>query len=233
MRRHLAIFLLLISAMATALAQDQPFYRREIGGGVGITNYLGDFNSSLTKGFQPEFNVVYRRCFTPFSALKIDASYTNIKGSSKDIDTFYPVTATDEYSFKRSLYDLNFTYEYNFWPFGTGREYRGAKPLTPFIFFGLGLTMASGETDLSDSKTAVTANVPLGFGVKYKIAERLNLAVEWAVHFSLSDKLDGVTDPYGVTSKGLFKNTDCYSSLRATLTYCFSPKCATCNKDDW
>lgn len=51
------------------------------------------------------------------------------------------------------------------------------------------------------------------------------------MHFSLSDKLDGVADPYGIESSGLFKNTDCYSALLVTLSYSFSAKCRTCNKD--
>ena len=72
----------------------------------------------------------------------------------------------------------------------------------------------------------------MGIGVKYKIGKRINLGVEWAMHFSLSDKLDGVKDPYGIESTGMFKNTDCYSSLKVTLTYSFLPKCIICNKDD-
>lgn len=74
--------------------------------------------------------------------------------------------------------------------------------------------------------------MPLGLGVKYKIGPRLNLGLEWAVHFSLSDKLDGVKDPYGIESSGLFKNTDCYSALQLTLTYSFMAKCRTCHNAD-
>lgn len=68
-------------------------------------------------------------------------------------------------------------------------------------------------------------------GIKYKVAERLNVGLEWAVHFTQSDKLDGVKDPYYIESTGLFKNTDCYSTLQLTLTYSFMPKCVTCNKE--
>ena len=77
-----------------------------------------------------------------------------------------------------------------------------------------------------------TANVPIGIGVKYKVAPRLNVGLEWAVHFSLSDGLDGVADPYGIPSSGLFKNTDCYSALQLSLTYSFMPKCRTCHNAD-
>jgi hypothetical protein len=52
------------------------------------------------------------------------------------------------------------------------------------------------------------------------------------MHFSLSDKLDGVSDPYAVKSSGLFKNTDCYSALQLTLTYSFMAKCRTCHNED-
>ena len=55
--------------------------------------------------------------------------------------------------------------------------------------------------------------------------------MEWAFHFSDSDKLDGVEDPYYIKSTGLFKNRDCYSMLQLSLTYSFLPKCVTCNND--
>jgi hypothetical protein len=51
------------------------------------------------------------------------------------------------------------------------------------------------------------------------------------MHFTTSDRLDGVKDPYGIESSGLFKNTDCYSTLQVTLTYDLWAKCKTCNND--
>lgn len=223
----ITIFILVTTAIA-AVAQTDPIYRREIGGGLGITNYLGDFNGSLLKGYQPELTALYRKNISPWMAWKIDASLTTLKGSSKNTDTYYHDYETEEYKFSRQMIDLNVCYEYNFWPYGTGQDYRGARRLTPFVFIGLGMTIATGE-----GATNATANMPIGVGVKYKLQDRLNLGIEWGMHFSMSDKLDGVQDPYDIKSSGIFKNTDCYSSLRATLTYSFSAKCPTCNKDDW
>lgn len=210
-----------------ATAQDDDEYRREIGAGLGLTAYVGDFNGSLTKGMRPEASMVYRRLFSPYSALRADLSLTQIKGASAGADTYYPALAAEPYAFKRTLTDLNLVYEQNFWPYGTGRDYRGAVRLTPYVFLGLGATLATGGPD-----DVLTANVPVGLGVKYKVARRLNLALEWAAHISLSDRLDGLADPYGIKSSGLFKNTDGYSRLRLSLTYSFSPKCRTCNKDE-
>lgn len=222
------LILLLMLPVVVVNAQDEPTYKREIGVGVGLTNYLGDFNGSVTKNFQLAANLLFRQVFNPYSALKLDLGYAQMKGSSRDVTTYYPDYAQEPYTFSRSLIDLNATYEYNFLPYGTGRDYRGAVRMTPFFFIGLGATLTMG-----DPKTDATVNLPIGIGVKYKVAPRLNLGLEWAAHFTVSDKLDGVEDPYYIESSGVFKNTDCYSSLRLTLTYSFSPKCPTCNKDDW
>jgi hypothetical protein len=221
------ILLIIIALTPVALkAQDDPEYRMEIGAGAGMVGYLGDFNGNLTKDLQPMFSAVARYIFNPYMALKLNVGFGKLKGSSADVDTYYPDQAEQPYEFSNQLVDVSVLYEYNFWPYGTGRDYRGAKRLVPFVFGGLGATYAK-----ADPKAAFTANVPIGIGAKYKAGERLNIGLEWAMHFSLSDKLDGVKDPYYVESSGAFKNTDCYSTLQLTLTYSFMAKCKTCNKE--
>lgn len=219
--------MLALLPMARLCAQTDEQYRMEIGAGVGLMSYQGDFNGSVMSNMQPMASVVMRRVWNPYMGLKFSASYGKLKGSSKNVKTYYPELADNPYEFSNSLVDMSVTYEYNFWPYGTGHDYRGAKRLTPFIFGGLGATYASGG-----GNNAFTANVPIGFGVKYKIGTRLNLGIEWAEHFSLSDKLDGRADPYGIESSGIFKNTDCYSTLQITLTYSFMAKCRTCHNED-
>ena len=228
----------------------------EIGVGAALVSYEGDYNGSLFGHMQPGASVMLRRIFNPYMGLRLAATYGKLKGSAKDVKTWFPefstgnagtdgtsgtdgqdgqdgaatAVATGErsgYGFSNSVFDLSLTYEYNFWPYGTGRDYRGAKRLTPFVFAGLGATVASGG-----GNTVFTGNVPIGLGVKYKAAPRVNVGLEWAVHFSLSDKLDGSADPYGVKSSGLFKNTDCYSALQLSVTYSFMPKCRTCHNQD-
>ena len=123
------------------------------------------------------------------------------------------------------MVDAGLRLEYNFWPYGTGFEYRGAKRLTPYVAIGLGMTIAKAD------KTIAGVNLPIGVGVKYKLGDRLNLAAEWAMHITTIDRLDGVSDPYGIKSSGLFKNTDCYSHLRLSLSYDLWAKCRTCHND--
>lgn len=208
------------------MAQDDPEYRAEIGVGTGLLGYLGDYNSSLTGGLNPMGEVMARYKFNPRNALRLSVMFGKIKGDMDGTATWYPDENADGEpvtgSFSSSLVDVGLGYEYNFWPYGTGREYRGAKPLTPYIMGDLGVTIGNGTAGM---------NIPLGLGVKYKIAERLNLSVEWAMHFCTSDKLDGIKDPYGIKSGGLFKNTDCYHALKVRISYDIAPKCKTCNKD--
>lgn len=225
MRRWLLVIMLVVFA-ARIHAQDDPQYRMEIGAGVGMVSYEGDFNGSLFSNMQPMGSVVARYNFDPYKCLRLSASYGKLKGDSKKLKTYYPDYQDAGYSFSNSLVDVSLVFEYNFWPYGTGRDYRGAKRLTPYIFGGLGATYVKGV-----EKNVFTGNVPIGIGVKYKAAERLNIGLDWTMHFSMSDELDGVRDPYGIKSSGIFKNTDCYSALELSLTYSFSVKCRTCNKE--
>ncbi len=224
--RKLLIFILFLMPCGLLRAQDDPEYRMEIGGGVGLMGYLGDFNGNLTSDLQPMASILARRVFNPYSALRLQVSMGKMKGSSDDVETYYPDYEETPYEFDNSLYDVSVAYEYNFWPYGTGRDYRGSKRLVPFLFAGVGLTLAD-----TGEKTKAAFNVPIGLGLKYKASQRLNVGLEWAIHFSQSDELDGVKDPYYIESSGLFKNTDCYSALKLTLTYSFWAKCSTCNKE--
>ena len=219
-----ALFGILLLVAVSAQAQTEPEYRLEIGGGVGAVSYQGDFNGNPLKELQPMFSLLAKYRFDPRQALALNVSYGTLKGSAKYEKTHYPNIQQD-YSFKNNVLDVGLRYEYNFWPFGTGNEYRGAKRLTPYIYIGLGVTACKA------GKTEMGANLPIGGGVKYKAADRVNVALEWTMHFTTNDRLDGVEDPYAIKRSGLFKNTDCYSHLRLSLTYDLWAKCKTCHND--
>lgn len=224
--RRLSIILMLLLSL-TAKAQTDDEYLMEIGAGAGLATYLGDFNSSLTHGGQPMASIVLRRLFNPWIGLRLTASYAKLKGSSADANAYYTQWQDAPYEFSTTLGHMGVTFEYNFWPYGTGRDYRGAQRFTPFIAGGLGLVYAK-----CDDENSVAFDMPLSIGVKYKVAPRVNLGLEWAIHFTQSDKLDGQDDPLYITRSGFLKNTDCYSALQLTITYSFMAKCRTCHNAD-
>lgn len=220
------LLLFLLSAPVPTFAQADEEYLLEVGGGIGAVSYLGDFNGSISGNMQPMATALLRRVINPYMGVTATVSYGQLKGSYKSAGTFYPDYQGQTYSFSNPLVDLSLRYEYNFWPYGTGRDYRGAKRLTPFVFGGLGGTYTN------TTGTVLATNLLLGAGVKYKAAKRLNVALEWGIHFTTSDKLDGAEDPYYIKSTGAFKNKDCYSALQLTLTYSFLAKCRTCHNED-
>ena len=204
---------------------DNNVYRLELGAGIGTTFNFTDVKDQL--GLSAA--AVARFPLNPRMAVKTQFSYTQVKGSTQDLSTFIPANpnATGEerlnHSVTSAIYDLSALYEIHFLPYGYYRDYRGYKRLVPYLQIGFGLTYgAAGK--------AFTANIPLGIGMKYKVAPRLNLGLDWLVHFSLSDKLDGLDAPLGISSE-LFRNKDVYSTLTLTLTYDLNPRCPTCNKD--
>ena len=207
--------LLAIAALTTAVAnvraQEQPEYLMEIGAGGGVVGYLGDFNGSITKNLQPAATIVGRYNINSYMAVKLQLAYGKMKGSSEKVKTYYPDYSDKTYTFSNPIGALVAAYE-------------------PYVSLGLeaNYIRVNGE----QKSNVFTMSIPLGIGLKYKLGERANIGLEWAMHFSLSDKLDGVKDPYGIKSSGLFKNTDGYTSLMITATYSFNAKCRTCHNED-
>ncbi|MBQ8457456.1 MAG: outer membrane beta-barrel protein [Prevotella sp.] len=219
---RISLLVALLLWVVIAKAQDDPEYKMEAGAGAGLVAYTGDFNGNLLKGMQPWGTLIAKYHLSPREALAFSLGMGKIKGSSDNAETWYPI---EPYEFDNSLTEGVIRYEYNFWAYGTGREYRGARRLVPFVAIGLGLTHHSGEN------SGITMSLPIGAGIKYKIGQRLNLVAEWAMRFTPSDQLDGRSDIYGIKSSGLFKNTDCYSVLQLALTYDIWMKCKTCHND--
>lgn len=224
--RRLTTVAALLMAVAKASAQTEPEYRMEIGAGLALANYLGDFNGNLLRQPQPMASIVARYKLNPRMAWDFNLGYTRLKGDSDNADTWQPELPEGGLKFSSKLIDAQVRYEYNFWPFGTGKEYHGAQPLTPFIALGLGIASASGDG------TGTGLQMPIGAGVKYKLADRWNLTLDWIMHFTTLDKIDAAKDPEGIKSSGMFKNTDCYSTLQLSLTYDFWERCRVCHNDN-
>ena len=126
--------------------------------------------------------------------------------------------------------DIGAQFEINFLAYGMGAGYKKLSRITPYALVGFGLTIGMGGG--APAKGGI--NFPVGLGVKYKVKPRLNLGLEWAMHFSTTDGLDitreqrQLSDPYGIES-GFMKNKDSYSFLMFFVTYDIFPKYRKCN----
>ena len=104
MIRNLCSLLLLISLLSVqkAQAQDDPQYRLEIGAGIGTIAYEGDFNGSIFKNMQPMAAVVGRYNIDPYKDLRLNIGFGKIKGSSDNVDSYFPDYAGLPYSFNNT-----------------------------------------------------------------------------------------------------------------------------------
>lgn len=229
-RRTLILFIsfLSLAVPTTLLAQDEE-YKMELGGVIGGSFYMGDANSSTPfKDTGIAGGFIARYLLNPRMALKGNFIVGRIAGDTKDFKNKYPDTG--EAHFKRAIFDLGAQFEYNFLGYGTGEAYRGNHRFTPYIVGGLGFTFAPAPV-----KGLFTVNFPLGIGVKYKVAPRVNIGCEFTMRFSLSDQLDvtsreglQLNDPYQIKGKG-WKNKDSYSYTVLFLTYDLFSRCKECN----
>ena len=225
MHRIKTHIVLALMACSLHLSAQELEYKMEIGGMAGLSSYLGDANYTNPLGhLKPAGGLIARYNFNSRMALKFDLAYVGIGGNSAERSNKYP--DGKNWKFDSSVVDFGCQYELNFFGYGTGAAgYKGNKRLAPYIQLGLGMTYAQG---VKPEGSTFTLNIPIGIGVKYKIKPRVNVGVDWAVHFSFSDHLDGIVDPYGI--KGSFlKNKDSYSMLMFYISYDIMPRYRKCN----
>ncbi len=223
MNRIATIIALAVMALCAATGQAQD-YRYEVGPSLGITGYLGDVNDgNMWKHPGITGGGVFRYILNSRWAVKGNLCYAGISGNSADIDSKFPDEG--KYEFKSTLIDLGAQVEFNFFHFGSGPSYKHYKRLSPYLTVGLGAVMSTA------GGTNVALSLPMGAGVKYKLKDRLNVGFEFTMRKSFGDKIDGLTDLYGV-KHGVAKNTDWYSLAMFTVTYEFSKRCVKCHYID-
>lgn len=210
--------------MCAPRARAQEDYRFDMGGGVGMTGYLGDANASNPwrhPGVDGE--ILFRYMANPRWAFKTGFYAAQLRGETTGLQNVMPSGAN--YSFSTTMFELGELAEFNFFNYGIGESYRKLRRFTPYIAAGLGFNVWS-----ADSKTGFAVNIPLGLGVKFKVKKRLNLGLEFLMKKVFSDRVDGAAldDPYRIESSFL-KNTDWYSTLTLTLSYEFGKRCEVCH----
>ena len=227
---HSAVIMALICFLSTTAAVAQE-YKYEIGGSAGLSMYMGDANqSALLRGFNPAGGLVFRRNFNFRWALKTDLMIGKITGDTKNTENVFPNQG--EASFSRTFFEIGGQTEFNFLPYSDKFAYLNTSKIAPYLLSGLGITAAPGT-----NRTFVGVHFSLGAGVKYKVRNRINLGMEYAVHKLFNDSFDapnkegfGLDNPYHIQS-GLFKNKDWYNTLMFSVTWDFGPNDRKCTNE--
>lgn len=222
---HLLRTAMVVIAMACGVpcSPAQEDYRFDIGGGVGMTGYLGDANSAnLYRNPKWDVELLFRYIMNPRFNFKTNFYVGALGGDSSQMGNVLP---GGDFKFSTTFYELGELVEFHFFDYGMGESYRHLKRWSPYITAGLGGTLWS-----VDGHTYAGFTIPLGAGFKFKPSRRLNLGLEFLMKKVFSDRLDGdnLKDPFAIKSS-FAKNTDWYSTLTLTISYEFSKRCAACN----
>lgn len=227
MTRFVVVAMLLLGSACVATAQELE-YNLELGGMAGGSFYVGDASNAMLGSISLGGGVLARYNINPRMAVKGNLAMSRIKGTTIGKGNRFPDGAHT--AFSRNVFELGAQYECHFFAYGTGTGYKDSRRITPYLLCGLGLTYAP-----KPANHVFALNIPMGLGVKYKLAERLNVGAECTMRFTTSDRLDVTNasglvldDPYEIKSKG-WKNKDCYSWLMLYVSYDMFPKYRKCN----
>lgn len=221
MRKILLLWLVLMASALNLQAQEKE-YMYEIGMGGGMSWAYGDINrSSLIYEPSGAAELLFRYNANLRWSIAIDLSSNGLKGDTRDFDNQFPHPG--QYTADACYWQLGIRPEFTFWNYGWGADYREKHRLAPFLTAGVGFGYCTGN-----EKDCGALSLPLGIGLKWKMAPRwdLQLTSLWAKTFS--DGLDGVTDPYNIGTT-VPMNTDWVSSIMLSVTFCFKERCIECH----
>ena len=221
------LFLLSLMIVGTSYCYaQQATYKFDLGIGAGMSGYLGDVNK--TNMFQkPGFagQLGFRYNVDTRWAVRGTFTTAGLRGNSEQFDNKFP--ELKNYAFSSQIYDLGARVEFNFLPYGMGETFKRLKRWTPYVAVGLGACMSA-----SDGGTWFTMSIPMAVGVKFKLAQRLNLSAEFSMAKTIGDHLDGTLDDLQGIQSTFIKNTDWYSTILVGISYEFGKRCDTCHYKD-
>lgn len=224
------ILLLAVLMQGTACLAQQDGWLMELGIGGGGSFYMGDANDRLYRDTNGAVSLIARYNINPRLAVKGNLAAAGISGSTANATGAFP--SADEVRFSRTVYDFGIQAEWGFTGYGI-IDWNGTHRLAPYGLAGLGLSLAPAK----DRKNDLALCMPIGVGLRYKLAERVNLGVEWTMRFTTTDRLDvngngslSLQDPFLIKGKGI-KNKDSYSFTMFYLTFDVFKRPCDCNDE--
>jgi len=218
-----ALCCLSLLAFVAPTAYSQAPRTIEVGPHFGATTYAGDLNVWRNLGqwdwksmnqFHYDLGGLARFNYDSRWSFRVNYSYFHLRAS----DTITAWRPESHLNFKTTGHDLSLMVEFNFFDYYTGKNDKG---FSPYIFAGLSGTMYyvqpftgdetldalyfNGFTDTDEDYFTADASrngynkalsIPFGLGLKASISEHLAATLEWRMHYTFTDYLDGVHGAY-------------------------------------
>jgi opacity protein-like surface antigen len=174
-------------------------YSFDAGLQVGAGYYIGDANSipfvqpRYVIGAQVRYKMTNQRLALQFKMQRTCVAYDYTMQES----TEQPLQPT---IYQNPMWNADLVCEFNFFKFGSpSYDYR-VKTVTPYIFLGVGgsvsnkaaMLMTEESIPMIDlKKMNVSVYVPVGIGLKWKVADRWQVQVAWQHQIYFSDNVEG------------------------------------------
>nr|WP_299032068.1 DUF6089 family protein [uncultured Tenacibaculum sp.] len=216
------ILLILFVCLATPL-QSQI---HEIGIFAGGSNYVGDIGS--TNYIRPNKfagGLIYKYNLNPRIALR--GTYTYIPVSGDDADASNPSRQNRGYNFSNNIHEFAAGVEFNFFDYNIS-DYR--TTFTPYILAEIAaFNYKSPGSQVSNNtislKNKFSYTLPVGIGLKGRLADNFAIAFETGVRFTFVDDIDFTTDRINSLDFGGNGN-DWYVFSGVSIVYTFGrPPC--------
>ncbi|WP_440069964.1 DUF6089 family protein [Tenacibaculum discolor] len=216
------ILLILLACVVTPL-QSQT---HEIGFFAGGSNYVGDIGS--TNYIYPnEFagGLVYKYNLNPRIALRGTYTYIPVSGNDNDADNAF--RQNRGISFSNTIHEFAAGVEFNFFDYNIN-DYR--TTFTPYILAEVAAFNYKSPEPTSSSNTILLKNkfsytLPVGIGLKGRLADNFAIAFETGVRFTFVDDIDFTTDRINSLDFGGNGN-DWYVFSGVSIVYTFGrPPC--------
>lgn len=205
-----------------AQSVNEP-YKYDLGLALGMSGYWGDLNSNLFNSPGVAATAMFHYRLDTRWLVRGSFTGASISGNNKKEKNVLP---GGFYEFDAGFYALDARAEFNFFSYGIGETYKHLKTWTPYLALGAGAGMST-----VNSKSYFSMTLPMSFGVKYKLKERVNVGAEWTFMKAFGDRLDGYSDLTGIKTD-FIRSSDWVSTLQLYFTYEFGKRCETCNRND-
>lgn len=208
--RFIHFTLIFLFAITTTKAQE----KNDFGLIVGTSYYMGDYNQGIPF-YQPSIALggVFKHNFTTLFALRLTASYGNIRGSHNPSNFYLPGSTP---SFSKQIIEANLAAEFSFLQFSTRKSKK--KSFSPYATLGVGAAYVNGS---------IIPQIPMGIGMKYSPFERISVGLEWHLHKTFNDYLDDYSN-ISELPKSIIHNNDWFGIAGIVVTFRLINRGAIC-----
>ena len=222
----LGVVLMMLLSLTNAAAEQLP-YLCDIGVQGGIGYYIGDAQHHPFLYPREVYGGQFRYKFNNRWAIQVKGQYQKINFKVDD-----PNSALFGNRLQNDMINIDAVGEFNFFRYGERTLDTRIKPITPYIFLGLGFALSN---DYNQPYGCFSVYLPMGLGMKWRFAPRWQMIVTWQHNLYFGDRLENV-DEFGNTydmNGSNFFNNDLTGQLTAGIVFEFAQQKGNCRKCSW